>query len=75
MDMETTLERRFGAVAVEKGFITAEQIIDAMKIQILEDLDKGEHRLIGRILLEGGLMTVAQVQEVIEAMGIPVPRR
>ncbi len=47
-----SLDRRFGVVAVEKGFITADQFIDAMKIQILGDMEGSKHRLIGTILVE-----------------------
>lgn len=71
---EERLERRFGAVAVEKGFATAEQVVEAMKIQILEEIEKGEHRLIGRILVEKGFMSSSQIIEVLKFMGIPTDR-
>lgn len=68
--METEqFERRFGVVAIEKGFITAEQLIDAIKIQVKEDIEEGRHRLMGRILLEKGLLTIPQIDEVLEALG------
>jgi hypothetical protein len=69
--VETKREKRFGAVAVEMGFITTEQILHAMNIQIKEDIEVGEHRLIGTILVEMGAMTKKQVKEVLSAMGIP----
>jgi hypothetical protein len=47
---EGKLDKRFGAVAVEKEFITLENLYEAMKIQILENLEGIEHRLIGQIL-------------------------
>ena len=67
------LERRFGVLAVDKGFITADQVIEALRIQVMEDIGKGEHRLIGRILLEQGLITLAQVDEVLDTMGKNLP--
>ncbi len=72
--METGhLEKRFGVLAVEKGLVTAEQVIEALKIQVLEDLDKGKHRLIGRILLEQGRLNLSQVEEVLKTLGKNLP--
>ncbi len=72
--METEhLEKRFGIVAVEKGFVTAEQIVEAMRVQVLEDVECGKHRLIGRILLEQGILKLAQVDDVLESLGKRLP--
>jgi hypothetical protein len=62
------LEKRFGIIAVEKGFITADQVIEGLKIQVAEDLSIGKHRLIGRIFLEQDLITLSQLDEVLEAL-------
>ncbi len=70
--VETQREKRFGTVAVEMGFITAEQVLHAMNIQIKENMEIGKHRLIGTILMEMGAMTRKQVKEVLLAMGIPL---
>jgi hypothetical protein len=67
---ESKLDKRFGAVAIDKGFITLENLIEAMKIQILENLDGSDHRLIGQILWEQGYIKTEQINEVIESMGI-----
>ena len=58
--------KRFGVIAVEKGFITKEQLMYALNIQANENIDEGRHRLIGQILLEEKLMTEAQVEEVMK---------
>jgi hypothetical protein len=72
--METEhLEKRFGVLAVEMGLITANQVIDALRIQVTEDVEKGKHRLIGRILLEQGLITLSQIDEVLKSMGKNLP--
>jgi len=72
--METEhLEKRFGILAVEKGMITADQVINAMRIQIMDDVEKGKHRLIGLILLEQGLLSLGQIDEVLRAMGKNLP--
>ncbi|MBW1703876.1 MAG: hypothetical protein JRJ86_01765 [Deltaproteobacteria bacterium] len=59
MDIEH-LEKRFGIAAVEKGFITSDQVVEALTIQVAEDLSIGTHRVIGKILLENELITLQQ---------------
>jgi len=72
--METDhLEKRFGVLAMEKQWITASQLVEAMKVQVTEDIEKGKHRLIGRILLEEGWMTLAQIDDVLKSMGKNLP--
>lgn len=65
------LDKRFGIVAIENGFITPEQLIEAMKIQVFEDLEGAKHRLVGEILLDKGYITNIQIDEVLRLMGIP----
>jgi hypothetical protein len=65
----TKLEKRFGALAVEKGFITVEQLIKAMDIQIFENLQEEKHRLIGDILFEEGFITKKQIDEMLGSLG------
>ena len=62
------LKKRFGFIAVKKGFITIDQLIEAMKIQVREEINKGVHRLIGAILIEMGFMNTLQVNEVLESI-------
>ena len=67
---EGKLDKRFGSLAIDKGFITLEHLIEAMKIQILENLQGLDHRLIGQILWEEGYIKTEQINEVLESMGI-----
>ncbi len=60
-----TIEIRFGIVAIDKGFITAEQLIEALKTQVIGAIEGKEHKLIGTILLEMGLVTREQIDEVV----------
>jgi len=64
------LDKRFGVVAVENEFITSDQLIEAMKFQVYEDLEGSKHRLIGEILLEKEYITAIQIDEVLKFMGI-----
>ena len=61
-------ERRFGVTAVKKGFITSEQLVEALAIQVAEDISTGDHDLIGKILFEEGLITTPQIDEVLNSM-------
>jgi len=63
-------EKRFGAVAVEKGFITLDQFMAAMKIQVKEDMELAKHRLIGEVLIEQGFMDTTQINKVLKIMGV-----
>ena len=64
------LDKRFGIVAVESGFISREQLIEAMQIQIVDELKGAKHRLVGEILREKEYITDTQIDEVIESMSI-----
>ena len=67
------LEKRFGVIAIEKEFITPEQFVEALKIQVMDDVEKGTHRLIGRIILEQGIMTLDQIDAVLDDLGKGLP--
>ena len=64
-------EIRFGIIAVKKGFATPEQIVKAFEIQLSEDLAGGEHRLIGKILLDQGVITLPQLNEILQDLKKP----
>jgi hypothetical protein len=64
------LEKRFGTVAVEKGYLTTDQLVQAMNIQITEDIQEGKHRLLGIILLELGFITEMQIDTVLKSLDL-----
>ena len=57
-------DKRFGIIAIEKGFITSEDLIEALKVQVGEDIEEGTHRLIGEILLDMDKMTAMEIEMV-----------
>jgi len=63
------VERRFGFVAIERGFITEDQLQEAILIQEKERDKTGKQRFIGRILADQGLISIAQIDEILNAMG------
>ena len=73
-DEEVTSEsirKRFGVIAIEKGFITEEQLIHTIEEQIRDEIGQERHRLIGEILCENGYMTKPQCDEVLMELGKP----
>jgi len=59
------IEKRFGVLAVELGFITPNQLVDALKTQVMDDIEQRKRKLIGTILLEKGIMAQSQIDEVV----------
>ena len=62
------LEQRFGATAVGNGYITLDQLMEALQIQVRENIEGKTHRLTGQILCDLGYMTLQQVEEVLAHM-------
>ncbi len=62
------LDQRFGSAAIKLGFITSEQLIEALTIQVKENVNDGSHRLIGSILREKGYITIEQIDQVLKSM-------
>jgi len=60
--------RRFGAIAVQKGFVSLEEIKAAMAEQIDDNVNGSEHRLLGAILYDNGFITENQVDKVLEEL-------
>ena len=67
---EDLIEKRFAVVAIEKGFINRDQLLEGVEIQIDEEIEEGVRRVIGAILVEKGYMTLSQVQETLELCDI-----
>jgi hypothetical protein len=61
-------KRRLGALAVEKGWLTQDQLLMAMNIQVIEDIERGDHRHLGKILCELGIISKAQIDELLDLM-------
>ena len=61
-------EVRFGVTAIQKGFVTLEQVVDALGAQIEENFKAGRHRRIGQILLEQRLIDRSQLDEILNSL-------
>ena len=59
---------RFASIAVEKGFITAEQAKAALAEQLGDDLAHKKHRLIGNILFVKAWITPGEIDLVLKEL-------
>ena len=57
---------RFGKITVDMGFITAEQLKEALAEQLEDNLAEKLHRPIGQILLDNGWITKEQIDIVLK---------
>ena len=64
------IEDRFGMIAISKEFISFEQFMKAMAIQIKDEIEIERHTIIGKILMDQGLLDKTQVDEVLKLMKI-----
>ncbi len=58
----------FGKIAVDKGFITAEQLTEALAEQAMDSLSNRPHRFIGYILSVHGWITNEQIDIVLDIL-------
>ena len=70
IDKELSIKycRRFGNMAVEKGFISGEQLKNAILEQVEDDLTGRPHRMIGMILFDKNIMTTQQIDIVLNEL-------
>lgn len=66
------LEKPFGIIAVEKGYITPAQVLPAMEMQLKENMEKRTHRSVGEILVDMGYLNRSQCKEVLASIDIPI---
>lgn len=59
---------RFGKIAVQKKFINDDQLKGGIIDQLEDNLNDRPHRLIGKILIDKDLMSLEQVNEVLNEL-------
>ena len=67
MDMDLP-QRRFGFIALEKRFIKADQLWEALIKQRAQETGKAERRPLGMILKDLGYLSVSQIDEVLQTL-------
>ncbi len=61
-------EKLFGIIAMEKEFISRNDLINALTIQAKENAKNGKQRFIRDILFDQNIMSVNQIEEVVKAI-------
>ena len=61
-------ERRFGFIAIEKRFIKADQLWEALIKQRAQETGGTERRLLGMILKDMGYLSVSQIDEILQTL-------
>lgn len=68
---DDTVENRykfFGEVALEKKFVTPEQLYEALTQQARDKVDGKDEKLLGQLLLELGYIKEDQVRQVLDVL-------
>lgn len=63
-------EKRFGLVAIEKGFITKDQLHKALIVQVEKNVEENNHMRIGDILIDLGYISKEQAEEIFLSLRI-----
>ena len=61
-------QRRFWLIALEKGFIKADQLYEALIRQRAQETGGAERRPLGMILKDLGYLSVSQINEILETL-------
>lgn len=61
-------EKRFGGVAIGKGYITQRQLSEVLDAQSNEKNKFGTHRLLGEIFLDNDIMDANQIEDVVKTL-------
>lgn len=59
-------KKRFGALALSKGFVNVEQIVEALTIQVRENIEEKKNRPIGVILAQLGYIKSQEIKDLLE---------
>ena len=58
----------FGEVALEKKFVTPDQLYEALTLQARAKVEGKTEKLLGQVLLELGHMTEDQIRQVLDVL-------
>ena len=61
-------QRRFGFIAIEKGFVKADQLYEALLRQRVQETEEADRRPLGMILKDLGYLSVSQIDEVLQTL-------
>jgi hypothetical protein len=68
-------QRRFGLIAIEKGFIKADQLYEALMRQRAQETGGAERRPLGLILKDLGYLSVSEIGEILQTLKVEAKSR
>jgi hypothetical protein len=63
-------QRRFGLIAIEKGFIKADHLYEALMRQRAQETGGAERRPLGMILKDLGYLSVSRIDEILQTLEV-----
>jgi len=67
-DILVEFSRRFGMIAVSRGYVTPKQLKEALAEQVDGDLAHRPHQLLGNIFFEKNMMSLTQIEQVLDEL-------
>ena len=58
----------FGEVALEKRFVTTDQLYEALTVQARAKVEGKTEKLLGQVLLEQGYLSEDQIREILDVL-------
>jgi len=68
-------QKFFGELALKMGFVTTENLYQALTVQARAEVEQKPYRSLGQILIDLGYMDEKQVLEVLKVLHPPGSRR
>ena len=62
------IKKRFGTIAIDMGYITKDQLYEALEVQKRDKFLEKKHRKIGKILVDLGFLSEKQRVVVLKTM-------
>jgi len=67
-DVLVEFSGRFGMIAVNRGYVTPDQLKEALAEQVDDDLAFRPHQLLGNIFFEKNMMSLTQIEQVLDEL-------
>ncbi|MHB1024235.1 MAG: hypothetical protein ACYC24_00840 [Desulfobacteria bacterium] len=67
-DVLIDFSRRFGMLAVNRGYVTPKQLKEAIAEQLDDNLAGKPHQVLGKIFFDKNLMTLNQIDQILDEL-------
>jgi hypothetical protein len=74
-DVLVDFSRRFGMVAVNRGYVTPKQLKEAIAEQLDDNLAGRPHQVLGKIFFDKNLMNLNQIDQILDELLVDKAKR